>query len=164
MAIGRGSRGGRRGSGISTGAGTQQVANRGGIATGLARGRGSVQKAGRGGQQFTGGRGEGRRGGRGRGGRSGRGRGKPRSAADLDDDLNGYFMRDKDQGAKHLDQELDEYFKTKPTNQAKPAAVATEPAAGALPAKGKEYPGLGYKRLRDKPPKAQEQQQPAEAQ
>ncbi|KAJ9529173.1 hypothetical protein QJQ45_007849 [Haematococcus lacustris] len=36
---------------------------------------------------------------------------------------------------------------------------------GALPAKGKEYPGLGYKRVRDKPPKAQEQQQqPAEAQ
>ncbi|KAJ9514576.1 hypothetical protein QJQ45_016314 [Haematococcus lacustris] len=34
---------------------------------------------------------------------------------------------------------------------------------GALPAKGKEYPGLGYKRLRDKPPKAQ-QQQPAGAQ
>ncbi|KAJ9528982.1 hypothetical protein QJQ45_000546 [Haematococcus lacustris] len=33
---------------------------------------------------------------------------------------------------------------------------------GALPAKGKEYPGLGYKRLQDKPPKAQEQQ-PAEA-
>ncbi|KAJ9534238.1 hypothetical protein QJQ45_006966 [Haematococcus lacustris] len=32
-----------------------------------------------------------------------------------------------------------------------------------LPAKGKEYPGLGYKRLRDKPPKAQEQQ-PAVAQ
>ncbi|KAJ9524073.1 hypothetical protein QJQ45_022569, partial [Haematococcus lacustris] len=39
------------------------------------------------------------------------------------------------------------------------------PEQGALPAKGKEYPGLGYKRLRDKPPKAQEQQQqPAEAQ
>ncbi|KAJ9524259.1 hypothetical protein QJQ45_008455 [Haematococcus lacustris] len=32
-------------------------------------------------------------------------------------------------------------------------------------AKGKEYPGLGYKRVRDKPPKAQEQQQqPVEAQ
>ncbi|KAJ9531415.1 hypothetical protein QJQ45_006868 [Haematococcus lacustris] len=32
--------------------------------------------------------------------------------------------------------------------------------------KGKEYPGLGYKRLQDKPPKAQQQQQqqPAEAQ
>ncbi|KAJ9522556.1 hypothetical protein QJQ45_008379 [Haematococcus lacustris] len=30
---------------------------------------------------------------------------------------------------------------------------------GALPAKGKEYPDLGYKRLRDKPPKAQQQQQ-----
>ncbi|KAJ9524333.1 hypothetical protein QJQ45_008588 [Haematococcus lacustris] len=37
---------------------------------------------------------------------------------------------------------------------------------GALPAKGKECLGLGYKRLRDKPPKAQQQQQqqPAEAQ
>ncbi|KAJ9518683.1 hypothetical protein QJQ45_018731, partial [Haematococcus lacustris] len=31
---------------------------------------------------------------------------------------------------------------------------------GKLPAKGKEYPGLGYKRVRDKPPKAQ----PVEAQ
>ncbi|KAJ9508220.1 hypothetical protein QJQ45_021599 [Haematococcus lacustris] len=37
------------------------------------------------------------------------------------------------------------------------------PEQGALPAKGKEYPGLSYKRLRDKPPTAQ-QQQPAEAQ
>ncbi|KAJ9517752.1 hypothetical protein QJQ45_004046 [Haematococcus lacustris] len=36
---------------------------------------------------------------------------------------------------------------------------------GALPAKSKEYPGLGYKRLRDKSPKPrQQQQQPAEAQ
>ncbi|KAJ9524173.1 hypothetical protein QJQ45_004951 [Haematococcus lacustris] len=35
---------------------------------------------------------------------------------------------------------------------------------GALPVKGKEYPGLGYKRLRDKPPKAQEPHQPAVAQ
>ncbi|KAJ9521826.1 hypothetical protein QJQ45_024690 [Haematococcus lacustris] len=39
------------------------------------------------------------------------------------------------------------------------------PEQGALPAKGKEYPGLGYKRLQDKPPMAQQQQQPpAEAQ
>ncbi|KAJ9534107.1 hypothetical protein QJQ45_002093 [Haematococcus lacustris] len=37
------------------------------------------------------------------------------------------------------------------------------PEQGALPAKGKEYPGLVYKRLQDKPPKAQEQQ-PAVAQ
>ncbi|KAJ9524968.1 hypothetical protein QJQ45_005862 [Haematococcus lacustris] len=37
------------------------------------------------------------------------------------------------------------------------------PDQGKLPAKGKEYPGLGYKRLRDKPAKAQ-QQQPAVAQ
>ncbi|KAJ9507460.1 hypothetical protein QJQ45_006463 [Haematococcus lacustris] len=33
----------------------------------------------------------------------------------------------------------------------------------ALPAKGKEYPGLGYQRVRDQPPKAQQQQRPAEA-
>ncbi|KAJ9519151.1 hypothetical protein QJQ45_007713 [Haematococcus lacustris] len=32
-------------------------------------------------------------------------------------------------------------------------------AQTALPAKGKEYPVLGYKRLRDKPPKAQQQHQ-----
>ncbi|KAJ9527105.1 hypothetical protein QJQ45_025199 [Haematococcus lacustris] len=44
-------------------------------------------------------------------------------------------------------------------------ASTTARQMGALPAKGKEYPGLGYKRLRDKPPKAQQQQQqPAEAQ
>ncbi|KAJ9509752.1 hypothetical protein QJQ45_011408 [Haematococcus lacustris] len=36
---------------------------------------------------------------------------------------------------------------------------------GKLPAKGKEYPGLGYKRVQDKPPNAQQQQQQyAEAQ
>ncbi|KAJ9509479.1 hypothetical protein QJQ45_001928 [Haematococcus lacustris] len=35
------------------------------------------------------------------------------------------------------------------------------PEQGKLPAKGKEYPGLGYKRVRDKPLKAQ--QQPAAA-
>ncbi|KAJ9509611.1 hypothetical protein QJQ45_011240 [Haematococcus lacustris] len=41
------------------------------------------------------------------------------------------------------------------------------PEQGKLPAKGKEYPELGYKRVRDKPPKAQQQQQqqqPAAAQ
>ncbi|KAJ9523529.1 hypothetical protein QJQ45_007194 [Haematococcus lacustris] len=39
------------------------------------------------------------------------------------------------------------------------------PDQTALSAKGKEYPELGYKRLRDKPPKAQQQQQqPAGAQ
>ncbi|GFH32702.1 hypothetical protein HaLaN_31964, partial [Haematococcus lacustris] len=45
----------------------------------------------------------------------------------------------------------------------RPLELCYWPDQGALPAKGKEYPGLGYKRLRDKPPKAQ-QQQPAEAQ
>ncbi|KAJ9517093.1 hypothetical protein QJQ45_002606 [Haematococcus lacustris] len=38
-----------------------------------------------------------------------------------------------------------------------------KPEQGALPAKGKEYPGLGYKCLRDKPPKAQQQQQQRQA-
>ncbi|KAJ9506584.1 hypothetical protein QJQ45_004065 [Haematococcus lacustris] len=47
----------------------------------------------------------------------------------------------------------------------RPLDLCYWPDQGALPAKGKEYPGLGYKRLRDKPPKAQQQQQqPAAAQ
>ncbi|KAJ9507387.1 hypothetical protein QJQ45_006381 [Haematococcus lacustris] len=47
----------------------------------------------------------------------------------------------------------------------RPLELCYWPDQGALPAKGKEYPDLGYKRLRDKPPKAQQQQQqPAEAQ
>ncbi|KAJ9517333.1 hypothetical protein QJQ45_016698 [Haematococcus lacustris] len=41
---------------------------------------------------------------------------------------------------------------------------ATEPTQPTQPTKGKEYPGLGYKRMRDKPPKAQQQLQPAAAQ
>ncbi|KAJ9514232.1 hypothetical protein QJQ45_012186 [Haematococcus lacustris] len=45
----------------------------------------------------------------------------------------------------------------------RPLELCFWPDQGALPAKGKEYPGLGYKRLRDKPPKAK-QQQPVEAQ
>ncbi|KAJ9510812.1 hypothetical protein QJQ45_027785 [Haematococcus lacustris] len=42
----------------------------------------------------------------------------------------------------------------------RPLELCYWPEQGALPAKGKEYPGLGYKRLRDKPPKAQQQQAP----
>ncbi|KAJ9511853.1 hypothetical protein QJQ45_004573 [Haematococcus lacustris] len=45
----------------------------------------------------------------------------------------------------------------------RPQELCWWPEQGALPAKGKEYPGLGYKRLRDKPPKDQELQ-PAVAQ
>ncbi|KAJ9526289.1 hypothetical protein QJQ45_009808 [Haematococcus lacustris] len=45
----------------------------------------------------------------------------------------------------------------------RPLELCWWPDQGALPAKGKEYPGLGYKRLQDKPPKSQQQQQPAEA-
>ncbi|KAJ9530414.1 hypothetical protein QJQ45_000794 [Haematococcus lacustris] len=47
----------------------------------------------------------------------------------------------------------------------RPLELCYWPDQGALPAKGKEYPGLGYKRLREQPPKAQQQQQqPAVAQ
>ncbi|KAJ9509600.1 hypothetical protein QJQ45_011249 [Haematococcus lacustris] len=46
----------------------------------------------------------------------------------------------------------------------RPLELCYWPEQGKLPAKGKEYPGLGYKRLRDKPPTAQQQQQPAAAQ
>ncbi|KAJ9527755.1 hypothetical protein QJQ45_000318 [Haematococcus lacustris] len=42
----------------------------------------------------------------------------------------------------------------------RPLELCFWPGQGALPAKGKEYPGLGYKRLRDKPPKAEQQQAP----
>ncbi|KAJ9517520.1 hypothetical protein QJQ45_025000 [Haematococcus lacustris] len=45
----------------------------------------------------------------------------------------------------------------------RPLELCYWPVQGALPAKGKKYPGLDYKRLRDKPPKAQQHQQPAEA-
>ncbi|KAJ9509040.1 hypothetical protein QJQ45_001527 [Haematococcus lacustris] len=46
----------------------------------------------------------------------------------------------------------------------RPLELCWWPEQGALPAKGKEYPGLGYKWLRDKPPKAHQQQQPDGAQ
>ncbi|KAJ9518400.1 hypothetical protein QJQ45_018411 [Haematococcus lacustris] len=47
----------------------------------------------------------------------------------------------------------------------RPLELCYWPEQGKLTATGKEYPGLGNKRLRDKPPKAQQQQQqPAEAQ
>ncbi|KAJ9532016.1 hypothetical protein QJQ45_003717 [Haematococcus lacustris] len=45
----------------------------------------------------------------------------------------------------------------------RPLELCFWPEQGKLPAKGKEYPGFRYKRVRDKPPKAQEQQ-PAAAQ
>ncbi|KAJ9525535.1 hypothetical protein QJQ45_003093 [Haematococcus lacustris] len=37
----------------------------------------------------------------------------------------------------------------------RPLELCYWPEQGKLPAKGKEYPGLGYKRVRDKPPKTQ---------
>ncbi|KAJ9517205.1 hypothetical protein QJQ45_009036 [Haematococcus lacustris] len=41
----------------------------------------------------------------------------------------------------------------------RPLELCWWPDQVKLPAKGKEYPELGYKRLRDKPPKAQQRQQ-----
>ncbi|KAJ9517912.1 hypothetical protein QJQ45_004166 [Haematococcus lacustris] len=37
----------------------------------------------------------------------------------------------------------------------RPLELGYWPEQGALPAKGKEYPGLGYKRVRNEPPKAE---------
>ncbi|KAJ9518047.1 hypothetical protein QJQ45_004288 [Haematococcus lacustris] len=37
----------------------------------------------------------------------------------------------------------------------RPLELCWWPNQGALPAKGKEYPGLGYKRVREKPPRTQ---------
>ncbi|KAJ9525370.1 hypothetical protein QJQ45_003221 [Haematococcus lacustris] len=51
---------------------------------------------------------------------------------------------------------------------AQQAGKPSQPTRGTglpeLPAKGKEFLGLGYKRLRAQPPKPQQQQQPAEVQ
>ncbi|KAJ9528865.1 hypothetical protein QJQ45_000093 [Haematococcus lacustris] len=44
----------------------------------------------------------------------------------------------------------------------RPLELCYWPDQGKLPAKGKEYPGLGYKRVRDKPPR--DKAQPAAAQ
>ncbi|KAJ9528140.1 hypothetical protein QJQ45_005776 [Haematococcus lacustris] len=56
----------------------------------------------------------------------------------------------------------DSYMQRTGESRWRPLELCWWPEQGALPAKGKEYPGLGYKRLRDKPPKPK--QQVAEAQ
>ncbi|KAJ9509476.1 hypothetical protein QJQ45_001922 [Haematococcus lacustris] len=43
-------------------------------------------------------------------------------------------------------------------SRGRPQELCWWPNQAALPAKGKEYPGLGYKRLQDRPPKAEQQQ------
>ncbi|KAJ9521586.1 hypothetical protein QJQ45_008915 [Haematococcus lacustris] len=71
------------------------------------------------------------------------------------------------QPGRWLDRDCNAALKMQRIGESKwrPLELCHWPDQGALPAKGKEYPGLGYKRLRDKPPKAQQQQQqPAEAQ
>ncbi|KAJ9508275.1 hypothetical protein QJQ45_011779 [Haematococcus lacustris] len=46
----------------------------------------------------------------------------------------------------------------------RPLELCYWPEQGALPAKGKKYLELGYKQVRDKPPKTQQQQEPPVAQ
>ncbi|KAJ9518197.1 hypothetical protein QJQ45_010169 [Haematococcus lacustris] len=45
----------------------------------------------------------------------------------------------------------------------RPLELCYWPEQGTLPAKGKEYPGLGYKRMRDKSPEPRQQQQQSAA-
>ncbi|KAJ9504564.1 hypothetical protein QJQ45_013689 [Haematococcus lacustris] len=69
------------------------------------------------------------------------------------------------QPGRWLDRDCNAALNMQPIGESKwrPLELCFWPDQGALPAKGKEYPGLGYKRLRDKPHTAQ-QQQPAVAQ
>ncbi|GFH27384.1 uncharacterized protein HaLaN_25694 [Haematococcus lacustris] len=70
------------------------------------------------------------------------------------------------QPGRWLDRDCNAALNMKRIGESKwcPLELCYWPDQGALPANGKEYPGLGYKWLRDKSPKAQEQQQPAVAQ
>ncbi|KAJ9531877.1 hypothetical protein QJQ45_022018 [Haematococcus lacustris] len=71
------------------------------------------------------------------------------------------------QPGRWLDRDCNAALNTQRMGESKwrPLELCYWPNQGALPAKGKEYPGLGYTQLRDKPPKAQQQQQqPAVAQ
>ncbi|KAJ9506630.1 hypothetical protein QJQ45_018299 [Haematococcus lacustris] len=66
------------------------------------------------------------------------------------------------QPGRWLDRDCNAALNMQRTGESKwrPLELCYWPEQGKLPAKGKEYPGLGYKRLRDKPPKAQQQQAP----
>ncbi|GFH08108.1 uncharacterized protein HaLaN_03019 [Haematococcus lacustris] len=87
-----------------------------------------------------------------------RGAGQRRDRVVLVDELRTTRVSSAVNGQQPCEEELDQGLPTRRAGWKPPEGQ------GALPAKGKEYPGLDYKRLRDKPPKAQEQQQPAVAQ
>ncbi|GFH16892.1 hypothetical protein HaLaN_13409 [Haematococcus lacustris] len=56
------------------------------------------------------------------------------------------------------DRALEQFFKQRiGESRWRPLELCYWPEQGKLPAKGKEYPKLGYKQMRDKPPKAQQQ-------
>ncbi|KAJ9518659.1 hypothetical protein QJQ45_018759 [Haematococcus lacustris] len=72
------------------------------------------------------------------------------------------------QPGRWLDRECNAVLNMQRIGESKwrPLELCYWPEQGKLPAKGKEYLGLGYRQLRGKPPKAQQQQQqqqPAEA-
>lgn len=133
MAYNRGGRGGG-GRSISSGRGGSQRGGRGGqgqAGSGSSRGQargvnkaGSAGRGGKGGGRNTprGGRGGGRRGGRGQ-------RSKPLSKDDLDNDLASYMLKDKNHGAKTLDDDLDTYFAAKGKQEAAPEPEGAEAAA-----------------------------------
>ncbi|KAJ9525678.1 hypothetical protein QJQ45_003495 [Haematococcus lacustris] len=58
---------------------------------------------------------------------------------------------------KHKDRDCNAALNMQRIGESKwrPLELCYWPEQGKLPAKGKEYPGLGYKRVRDKPPKTQ---------
>ncbi|KAL4443554.1 hypothetical protein ABPG75_011291 [Micractinium tetrahymenae] len=135
---GRRSGGGRGGgNGGGNGGGPRQGGGRGGGGggpRGMSVRGGGVQKSGGGG----GGRGGGR-GGRGRGppggGRGGRGRGrsdKPKTAEELEREMDEYWLQDEKTAAKKLNDDMDDYWKTAPKKGEEKAAEAgaAEGAAG----------------------------------
>ncbi|KAJ9518210.1 hypothetical protein QJQ45_010135 [Haematococcus lacustris] len=61
----------------------------------------------------------------------------------------------KDKAAKAKPAQAALYMQRVGESRWRPLELCWWPDQGALPAKGKEYPGLGYKRLRDKQPKTQ---------
>ncbi|PSC72470.1 Vacuolar amino acid transporter 1 [Micractinium conductrix] len=133
--VGRGGGGGSR-----NGGGSRQGGGGGG--RGMSSRDGGVQKNGGGGGGRGGGRGGRGRGGggdrgpAGRGGHGGRGdRSKPKTAADLEKEMDEYWMQDDKMASKKLNDDMDDYWKTakakKEEAAAAPAAVEAGTAEGA---------------------------------
>ncbi|KAJ9516723.1 hypothetical protein QJQ45_027136 [Haematococcus lacustris] len=70
-------------------------------------------------------------------------------------------IKNPERGSSWLDRDCNAALNMQRIGESRwrPLELCWWPEQTALPAKGKEYPGLGYKRLRDKPSKPQQQQQ-----